>query len=143
MTAQRASRLTRGEAAAAVEDAQEVPTFCARPACRQEYRGVLGNGRRQVFCSETCRRAAQREVRRLRARLRHFEGIVEQVRIDLGAYGHSEDDVELAGIDAQRYAERAVARAAGVLRFASNSEEPLAQEFRALYEAVEPLVSQR
>lgn len=75
-------------------------------------------------------------MRRLRSRLIHFEFVVEQTRIDLAAHGRDEDEEVVHGLDASRNAELALERTAGVLRFVSASDEPLADELRRLYEAV-------
>jgi len=123
------------------EEALEVAAFCARPACRSEFRRVTQPGRRQAYCSELCRWAAEKDVRQLRARLAHFESVVEQARIDLAAHGRADDDPAIPSVDARSVASLAVARASGVLRFAGGSNEPLAEELRNLHDAVAPLLS--
>src|SRR3954447_5694780 len=100
------------------EDLQELTDYCARPLCRTEFRRQVGRGRRQAYCSETCRRGAERELRQLRSRLSHFEGVVEQLRLDVAAFGRS--DTAGATVDedtVRRTAEQAVARAGGVVTF--------------------------
>jgi hypothetical protein len=122
------------------DDAQELVDYCARPACRQEFRRLLGRGRRQAYCTDLCRRAAERELRQLRSRLAHFDSLVDQLRVDVAAFGHSdrEDRTLTKGDDTQRTAELAVARAGGVVAFVRGSEDPLAVELRMLYDAVAP-----
>jgi len=132
----------RGAAGPADGEMLELAAFCGLPSCRREYRRVLGAGQRQIYCSDTCRRTAQREVRRLRTRLSHFVEVVEQTRIDLAAHGKGDDPNEIAIIDTHQRAKEGLARAAGVLRFVGESEDPLAEELRVLYEAVEPFVTQ-
>jgi hypothetical protein len=122
------------------DEAQDVAAFCARPSCRQEYRRVTQPGRRQAYCSPICRRAAEKEIRQLRARLTHFESVVEQARIDLAAHGRTDDEGDPSSSDPTMTASKAVARAGGVLRFVGSSEDPLADELRALHDAVLPLV---
>ena len=63
-----------------------------------------------------------------------------QARIDLAAYGRDEGDDRVVEAEAQRRAELAVAKAEGVLRFVQHSEDPLADELRALYAAVAPII---
>jgi hypothetical protein len=117
--------------------------YCSRPSCRNEFRRGPGPGRRQAYCSEICRRAAERELRQARSRLAHFENLVDKLRIDVAAYGRPDsDDIpgeEDAGLASRRVAEDAVRRAAGALEFA-NPEEPAVREFRRLYEAVAPII---
>ena len=66
---------------------------------------------------------------------------MEQTRIDLAAFGRDEDS-GAESVDARQRAEVALAHAAGALRFIDPStEDPVASEFRALYEAVAPILA--
>lgn len=116
--------------------------YCSRPSCREEFRRAPGPGRRQAYCSDICRRAAEKELRQARSRLAHFEDLVEKLRIDVAAFGKAasepDDDIPLSP-DARRVAEDAMRRAAGALAFA-NPDEPAVRELRRLYEAVAPIV---
>jgi hypothetical protein len=56
-------------------DLEELPDFCSRPACRRPFGRVVSPGRRQAYCSETCRRNAEKELRQARSRLAHFEAL--------------------------------------------------------------------
>ncbi len=124
-----------------VDEPQDVPAFCADPRCRKEYRRVVGPGRPQRYCSELCRRRAEKEERQLRARLQHFESVVAQARIDLAAYGRADDEEGVVDhLDVRRIAKEAVLRASGGMRFVEGSAEPAAALLRDLFEAVEPLV---
>jgi len=122
-------------------ESQELPDFCSRPRCRREFRQSVGRGRPQDYCSEVCRRAAEKELRQLRSQLQHFERLVEELRINVAAYGRSArgDDAASVPLDARRAAEDALTRVSGVLSFVGDSQEPLAGELRALYSAVAPL----
>jgi hypothetical protein len=133
-------------------DGQSVVDVCARPACRTPFTHPLGPGRPQSFCSELCRRAAQRELRQARSQIAHLEGLLEQARADLTGFVRVDRSVVAveepadqgqtnAGGDELRVAREAVARAGGVLAFLSNSEDPLAGELRALHRAVAPAVT--
>lgn len=132
------------------EEPQSVPDYCARPRCRREFSRLLGRGRPQTFCSDVCRRHAEREIRQLNSRLVHFEGVLDQIRVDLRAYerdagtdsytsaSRSDDEA-----DRHRHAAEAVARANGILAFLHDSADPLASELTRLHEAVAPLVAKR
>jgi len=122
------------------EEASEVPAFCARPSCRQEYRRASQPGRPQAYCSEICRRTAEKELRQLKARLTHFESVVEQARIDVASHGRG-DDTSAPVAQTQQNAAIAVARAEGVLRFTTGSTDPLADELKLLHDATAPLVT--
>jgi hypothetical protein len=122
-------------AGSATDEPEALVAYCALPSCRKEFRRVTGPGRRKDFCSETCRRASEKELRQLRSRLTHFQALVEQVRIDISAYGRDSD--EGSEIDAEQRAVQALARARGVLRFAP-ADDPGTDELRALIDAVGP-----
>lgn len=123
------------------DDAQEVTDYCARPLCRAEFRRQVGRGRRQSYCSEVCRRTSERELRQLRSRLAHFEAVVDQLRIDVAAFGRADtEDSVPDSRDMRRRAERAVARAGGVVAFVRASDDALAIELCALHDAVAPTI---
>lgn len=118
-----------------------LPAYCALPSCRAEYRQIVAVGRAQRFCSEECRRTAQNEQRRARSKLRHLEGLVEQARIDLAAFG-SDDDAARSIDDPRQRAVLGLARAAGVTAFLAGSDDKTARELVALYESVAPFFEQ-
>lgn len=124
------------------DDVEELVDYCDRPTCRNEFRHRPGPGRRRAYCSEFCRRSAEKELRQVRSRLSHFEGVVQQLRIDVAAFGKAEDEAGLADdvVTAERNAEAALNRAEGALAFLADSTEPAAAELRRLYSAVEPVV---
>lgn len=139
MTAARLSKV--GTLRPEDDEGEPLVAYCALPSCRSEFRRNAGPGRRKDFCSEECRRAAEKDLRKLKSRLVHFENLVQQLRIDIAAFGRSSDDadaVERPEVATQRAAE-ALTRAQGVLLFAPN-DDPLAAELRALVDAVAPLV---
>jgi hypothetical protein len=115
-----------------------------RPDCRKEFRRTARPGRPQEYCSEICRRAAEKELRRARSRLAHYEGVVEKLRIDVAAFGRPDTDQDGGdelplSLDARQRAESAVLRASGILRFA-NPDDPAVQELQRLCKAVAPIV---
>ena len=57
------------------------------PMCRRAFTRVVGPGRPQAFCSEVCRRAAEKELRQARSMLAHFEDLTAQLRVDIAAFG--------------------------------------------------------
>ena len=124
------------------EEAESLVDFCARPTCRTEFRRTIGPGRKQAYCSEMCRRQAERELRQKRISLAHFERVVEMLRVDIAAFGKTDFDTadnEGQSLDVRRTAEDAVRRATGALAFA-NPDEPAVRELQRLYNAVAPLV---
>lgn len=135
-----------GGRAKRLEEPETHPDLCSRPACRKEFRRVLGPGRGRAYCSDFCRRAAERELRQVKSRLARFERLVEMLRNDLAAFGKQDsdgaDDGKQSGPDQMRLAEDAIHRAAGALLFAS-SNEPAVQELQNLYDAVAPVIMSR
>ena len=124
-------------------DAEQLTGYCWRPRCRKVFRYTAGPGRAKPYCSETCRRAAEKELRQARSRLAHFEALVGRFRIDVAVFarpGADGADAQLPpSIEAQQTAENAVRRAAGVLVFA-NPDDPAVDELRKLYNAVVPVI---
>ncbi len=132
----------RSTAKVRLPEAEELPDYCARPVCRRPFTRTTGPGRRQAYCSELCRRAAEKELRQTRARLAHFESLVDQLQVDVAAFGSSSRDSteEDLTVDSRRAAEDAVTRVAGMLAFLGDSEDPCARELRQLHDAVAPVV---
>ena len=125
-------------------EAEDLIDYCSRPNCRKEFRWTAGPGRRQAYCSEICRRAAEKELRQARARLTRFEEIVRKLRVDVAAYGKPDDEGDggedlPVSLDTRQRAESAVLRADGILKFA-NPDDPIVWELRMLYEAVAPII---
>lgn len=74
------------------DDQFDLPDLCARPQCRQEFRQTVGRGRKKDYCSETCRRLADRDYKRARATVEHFDKLARRSRHDVLAFGRSGDD---------------------------------------------------
>lgn len=131
---------SRARVPAAAEETLDLPALCALPSCRTEYRRIVGPGRPQLYCSDVCRRRAEKEARQLRSRLSHFESLVAQARIDLAAYGRADGSIDLPDHSSLEEAKLALARASGALRFLPNRDDAAADELRRLYEAVAPVI---
>lgn len=115
--------------------------YCARPRCREKFERAVGPGRPKDYCSDECRLTARDEQRTLRSRLAHFEDVVEQIRIDLAAFGRSSDEAEMSASPERmaRDASEALSRAEGVLRYAPDSN-PMSADLRDLVAAISPLL---
>ena len=127
-----------------VLEVEELVDYCWRPSCRAEFRrAAAGQGRRQKYCSEICRRAAEKELRQAQSRLAHFEKLVQKLRVDVAAYGKPDDEIggdsRSLPVNAQERAEDAVRRVEGTLVFA-NQDDRAVQELQALYDAVAPII---
>lgn len=117
--------------------------YCARPKCRTKFERPSGPGRPKDYCSDECRLAARDEQRALRSRLAHFESVVEQIRIDIAAFGRSSDDEAGTGdgLVARQRAYEALQRAEGALKYAPVSN-PVTQDLRELADAIAPLLTE-
>lgn len=102
---------------AAGGSAETLQALCNLPTCRQPFARTAGPGRPQLFCSEACRRAYERNLRRVKARIAHFEERLAACRADLATYMLSAEDEPSSDIQAQcrEDAAAAVHRVAGVL----------------------------
>jgi len=129
----------------ATDDDFDLPDLCARPQCRKEFRQSVGRGRKANYCSETCRRLADRDYKRAKATVEHFEKLARRSRYDVLAFGRSADELgesESAEV-VLRAALDALGRAEAVLRFVgADADERLLDELIALREGVKPLVVQ-
>lgn len=118
---------------------------CANPRCDEQFLRTSTRGRPKDFHSEECRRAAERDLRRIQAQLAHHERQAEQLRARAGAYlrtaGESDPQAAAEPTDGQRSAAReAVAEVRGMARFLEGHQGEFAGDLLNLYRAVEPLV---
>ncbi|NKY11209.1 hypothetical protein [Cellulomonas hominis] len=124
------------------ETGTDLVDYCARPKCRTEFRQSAGRGRRRDYCSETCRRIADKEYKQAKATVEHFERLAERSRHDVRAFGRAADERDsTSDVSADVAVERAkgaIERARAVLRFAGDSGDAYATELRALSESIEP-----
>lgn len=134
----------RSVAGEAADDQFDLPDLCARPQCRKEFRQQVGRGRKKDYCSETCRRLADRDYKRAKATVEHFEKLARRSRHDVLAFGRSADesgDASVSGEVAVTRAVDALGRAEAVLRFVGDADERLVEELEALCDGVRVLVS--
>ncbi len=124
-------------------EAELLVAYCARPKCRSEIKRPAGRGRPKDYCSRECQLKAHDELRILRSRLERYQDVIDQIRIDIAAFGRPADDEEIpAQSDVlARRAFNALLRAEGVLTFAPETDA-LTGEFRAVVDAVSPLVKE-
>lgn len=116
-----------------------VVDYCARPRCRREFRRSTGRGRPRDYCSDTCRRSAQNELREARLRLARFEALVAQFRTDVAAFT-GDTEAETGEVAPRLRALEALAEAKGAHPFLVKSDDAGARAFVALYEGVAPFL---
>ncbi|HEV2888067.1 MAG TPA: hypothetical protein VGX49_14225 [Jatrophihabitans sp.] len=123
----------------------EVVEYCGRLSCRKPIVQTAGRGRRREFCSETCRRGADREYKRAKAVVETFERNLRNFRYEVAAYGRKAEAEESFRTPEeeeriQREALAAVSRAQAVLEFSNGVEDRYLSELDRLIRAVEPLL---
>lgn len=130
---------------AALADEFDLVDYCARPMCRREFRQSSGRGRRRDYCSETCRRLADRDYKRAKAMVDQFERLARRSRHDVQAFGRAADEQNASQVSDEVALERAtgaLSRAETVLRFAADADERLITEIRELCDGMRPLIQQ-
>lgn len=60
---------------------------CGRLSCRKPVVQELGPGRRKEYCSDTCRRGADREYKRARAHVDTFVEYLRRSQHEVASYG--------------------------------------------------------
>jgi len=134
-----------GATAGGGESEFEVVEYCGRLSCRKPIVQTAGRGRRREFCSETCRRGADREYKRTKALVESSERNLRSFRYEVAAYGRRteledgrrtpEDEERL-----HREALAAISRAQAVVEFSDDPDDRYLAELHRLVQAVEPLV---
>ncbi|MFI5710343.1 hypothetical protein [Kribbella sp. NPDC051620] len=126
------------------EDAIELAGYCSRPSCRKQFQQATGPGRKREFCSETCRRLADKEHKQAQARVAHFADLLYQSRIDVLAFGRDDDEDRAtltpeAEVRMMMTAHGAIQRAELLLETTENDDLPV-RELRSVVSAVGPLL---
>lgn len=127
------------------DERESLQATCANPRCDEQFLRTAGPGRRKDFHSEDCRRAAERDYRRLASRLEHYERQAEQMRARLDAYLRTNIEEAVAERTGPTAAEvsrarEAIAEVRGMALFLPHHQGEFAQQLLKLFEAVEPLV---
>lgn len=124
----------------------QIAIYCGRLSCRKPIVQEIGPGRRKEFCSETCRRGADKEYKRAKAHVELFEDQLRRSQHEVATYGRRADAGVLTDDVVQRLhadARVALARAAAVAEFAREHPVKVLAELDALIEAVTPLLDSR
>lgn len=72
------------------EDEQSIGQIavpCGRLSCKKPVVQELGRGRRREYCSDTCRRGADREYKRAKAHVDTFEEYLRRSQHEVASYG--------------------------------------------------------
>lgn len=128
------------------EDTQSIGRIaipCAWLSCREPIVQELGRGRRKEYCSDTCRRAADRDYKRAKAHVDVYGEQLRKSQHEVAAYGRKAESgaltpEQLADIEAA--ARIALARASALIEVGLPAERA-AEELTALVRAVTPLLA--
>ena len=60
---------------------------CGRLSCKEPVIQELGRGRRKEYCSDTCRRAADREYKRAKGHVEFYADYLRRSQHEVAAYG--------------------------------------------------------
>lgn len=118
--------------------------YCGRLSCRNPIVQPAGRGRRKEFCSETCRRGADREYKRAKAQVETFERNLRNFRHEVAAYGRKAEEGMRTPEEEERIFREATAaftRAATIVEFSDSVEDRYLIELRSLVDAVRPLLT--
>jgi len=124
-------------------DDVEIATFCGRLTCGKAFIQTAGRGRPKEFCSETCRRAADRDYKRARGRAGVLDEQLRRTRHEVAAYGRKPEEGQWTPaerVQAEIQAQTALTRATTVLELGASSER-LLTELQALVMAIRPILA--
>ncbi len=119
----------------------DFPGWCARPACRQEFRRTVGaTGRPSDYCSPECQRLVHTERKSVAARVRRLEEMLRQARTDLDGFTAHDLEQPLGSANHQRV-EVALGKAGTALKYIA-TDSPGIPELGELVDAVAALISE-
>lgn len=122
----------------------QVGTHCGWLGCGKLIVQTLRRGRRKEFCSDTCRRAADRDYKRVRARIDIYGEELRKSQHHAAAYGRKAEDGTLSPeqwSQIESAARIAFARASTVVDLGAPPDR-VAQELEALVKALTPLLDE-
>lgn len=121
----------------------QIAVPCGRLSCRQPVIQEVGPGRRKEFCSDTCRRGADREYKRARTHVSTYGEVLRRAQHEVASYGRKAEEGVLTPDEVVRLesdARVAFTRAATAVEFGVSAEQA-GDELRALVQALRPLLS--
>lgn len=120
----------------------QIAIYCGLLSCAKPLIQSAGRGRRKEFCSETCRRAADRDYKRATSRAETLEEQLRKTQHHVAAYGRKPEAGVLtpeAMARLQGNAREAFARASMVVELGAPPERA-AEELGRLVTALRPLL---
>jgi hypothetical protein len=123
----------------------EVALYCGRLTCGKVIVQTVGRGRRKEFCSESCRRAADKGYKRAKGRADLFGEQLRKTQQEVAAYGRKSEAGELSPDQVAQLesdARVALTSASGVLEWSAPSDRVRA-ELESLVSAIRPFLASR
>ena len=121
----------------------QIASYCGRLSCRKPVVQDIGPGRRKEFCSDTCRRGADRDYKRAKAHVEFFEEQLRRTQHEVATYGRRADEGVLTAADVLRLqseARVALVRATTVAELGGDQPDRIRAELDALITAVRPIL---
>lgn len=115
---------------------------CGRLSCKEPVIQELGRGRRKEYCSDTCRRAADRDYKRAKGHVEVYADYLQRSQHEVAAYGRKAEagvltPEQLGKVETD--ARVALARAEALVEVGVVPERA-ADELAALVAALRPLL---
>jgi hypothetical protein len=121
--------------------APDFPGWCARPACRKEFRRTVGaTGRPSEYCSPDCQRLVHTEKKAVAARVKRLEEMLRQARTDLDGF-NAHDLEKPLGSTSHQLVEIALGKAQTALKYIA-TDGPGVSELAELVGAVAALITE-
>lgn len=130
------------------EDTQSIGQIavpCGRLSCKKPVVQELGPGRRKEYCSDTCRRGADRDYKRAKAHVDTFEEHLRRSQHEVASYGRKAEAEALSPeqlISLETAARVAFARAETLVEVGVPADLAVV-ELAALVQALRPLMTAR
>jgi len=123
----------------------QIAVPCGRLSCKKPVVQELGPGRRKEYCSDTCRRGADREYKRARAHVDTFEEYLRRSQHEVASYGRKAEAEALSPeqlVSFETTARVAFARAETLVEVGVPTDLAVV-ELAALVQALRPLMTAR
>jgi hypothetical protein len=121
----------------------QIAVPCGRLSCKKPVVQELGPGRRKEYCSDTCRRGADRDYKRARAHVDTFEEYLRRSQHEVASYGRKAEAGTLSPeqlVSFETAARVAFARAETLVEVGVPADRAVV-ELAALVQALRPLMT--
>lgn len=121
----------------------QIAVPCGRLSCKKPVAQELGPGRRKEYCSDTCRRGADRDYKRAKAHVDTFEEYLRRSQHEVASYGRKAEAEMLSPeqlISLETAARVAFARASTLVEVGVPADVAVV-ELAALVSALHPLMT--